>query len=199
MMKMNKKVISLVACALVLIVGLSVKPAMAYFTASVSANGKVAVVIDDTHANITESGEGQTKVISVANTEQTPCYVRVAVIMPESISATYVGEEWRLNEDGYYYYNNILQPGESATELTLSIDTTNALADAKLTYAGFNVIVIPESAKVLYDTEGNAYAGWNQDIYTEENTESNSETSSEASSEASSETSSEVNLEGGNN
>ncbi len=190
-MKMNKKVISLAACALVLIVGLSVKPAMAYFTASVSANGKVAVAIDDTHAKITESGSGQTKVISVANTEQTPCYVRVAVIMPESISATYVGEGWSLDADGYYYYNSILQPGESATELTLSIDTTNALADAKLTYADFNVIVIPESARVLYDENEKPTAGWDQKIYTEENTESNSETSSEASSEA--------NSEGGNN
>ncbi|MGN1167948.1 MAG: hypothetical protein ACI4S2_16130 [Lachnospiraceae bacterium] len=167
MMKMNKKVISLAACALVLIVGLSVKPAMAYFTASVSANGKVAIAIDDTHAKITESGSGETKVISVANTESTPCYVRVAVIMPESIKATYVGAGWSLNDDGYYYYENILQPDESATELTLSIDTTNALADAKLTYADFNVIVIPESAKVLYDENGNAYAGWDQEIYEE--------------------------------
>lgn len=160
-MKMNKKVISLAACALALTVGLYVKPAMAYFTASVSANGKVPVEID-THANITESGEGQTKVISVTNTEQTPCYVRVAVIMPESISATYVGEGWSLNDDGYYYYKNILQPGESANELTLSIDTTNALADAKLTYADFNVIVIPESAMVLYNEDGRAEEGWNQ-------------------------------------
>ena len=198
-MKMNKKVISLAACALVLIVGLSVKPAMAYFTASVSANGKVAIAIDDTHAKITESGSGQTKVISVANTEQTPCYVRVAVIMPESISATYVGEGWSLDADGYYYYENILQPDESATELTLSIDTTNALADAKLTYADFNVIVIPESARVLYDENEKPIAGWDQKIYTEENTESNSETSSEASSETSSEASSEANSEGGNN
>lgn len=195
-MKMNKKVISLAACALVLIVGLSVKPAMAYFTASVSANGKVAVAIDDTHAKITEDGSGTTKVITVENTESTPCYVRVAVIMPESISIKepYVGEGWNLGTDGYYYYNSILQPGESATELTLSIDT-NALADTKLTYADFNVIVIPESAKVLYDENGEPYAGWDQKIYTEKNTETSSETSSEASSE----TSSEANLEGGNN
>ncbi len=177
-MKMNKRVISLAACALVLTAALSVKPAMAYFTASASANGKVAVAIEDTHTSISESGEGQTKVISVANTEQTPCYVRVAVLMPESISAAYAGTNWSYNEqDQYYYYSEILNAGESADDLTLTIDTTNALADAKLTYADFNVIVIPESAKVLYDENGSPYADWNQKIYPE----------------------AEVNEEGGNN
>lgn len=166
-MKMDKKVISLAACALVLTAGLSVKPAMAYFTASVSANGKVPIAIEDTHTTVNESGEGQTKVISVANTEQTPCYVRVAVMMPESISASYAGTNWSYNEqDHYYYYSEILSAGESADDLTLTIDTTNALADSKLTYADFNVIVVPESVKVLYDENGEAYADWNQKIYT---------------------------------
>ena len=171
-MRRNKKVLSLAACALVLIPGLSVKPAMAYFTASASAKGKIAIAIEDTHAAITEHGEGQTKVISVENTKQTPCYVRVAVLMPESISAVYSGNGWSYNQDDhYYYYENFLQPGKSAEDLTLFIDTTSALADSQCVYADFNVIVIPESAKVLYDSNGNTYADWNQAIYEEENEE----------------------------
>jgi hypothetical protein len=165
---MNKTIISLAACALVLIAGLSVKPAMAYFTATASANGQASIAIDDTHADITESGGGQVKVISVANTQETPCYVRVAVLMPESISAAFSGEGWSYNaDDQYYYYSEILAAGETAEALTLTIDTRNALADEKLNYADFQVIVIPESAKVLYDADGKPYAGWNEAIWTE--------------------------------
>lgn len=168
-MKMNKKIISLAACAIVLTAGLSVKPAMAYFTATASADGKVNIAIEDTHSSITEThGEGSVKVISVANTENTPCYVRVVVLVPESIVATYSGEKWTKNDnDGYYYYSDILEAGQSASDLIIDVDTTNALADSKLTYADFNVIVIPESTKVLFDENGAPYADWNAAILEE--------------------------------
>lgn len=176
MMKMNKKVISLAACALVLIVGLSVKPAMAYFTATVSASGKVNITIDDTRSEIHESGEGHIKEIVIRNVEATDAFVRVKVIVPDNVTFTdntnVEGSAWKF-ENGYYVYNRYLngftvnedstKTYDETSELVLTINTDNAIKLSEDTYADFNVIVVPESAKVLYDAEGNTYADWDQE------------------------------------
>lgn len=175
MMK-NKKMISLVACAGILVAGLSVKPAMAYFTDYASASGSIAIAVDDTHSTIDESGEGQQKVIVVDNDTTTRAFVRVQVVLPAGITATVdsaSGQGWRDGLDGYYYYDQVLEgkPADAASgesgdfrtsSLILNIDTTGAVKTGENTYADFNVIVIPESAKVLYDKDGKPYADWSQ-------------------------------------
>ena len=101
-MKKNSKIISFAACALVLTASLAVKPAMAYFTDYTSAEGRVAIEIEDTHSSITESGSGLIKNIVVENTNDVLCYVRVAVILPEHIKLdSYTGDGWQ-EQDGYF-------------------------------------------------------------------------------------------------
>ncbi|MDD6157608.1 MAG: hypothetical protein PUB52_11390 [Lachnospiraceae bacterium] len=169
---MKKKMISLVACAGILVAGLSVKPAMAYFTDYASASGSIEIAVDDTHSTVEESGEGQQKIIVIDNDMATKAFVRVQVVLPEGITAAVDGEktseeDWTL-KDGYYYYNKVLEGKSEATtedstsQLILNIDASGAVKTGENEYADFNVIVIPESAKVLYDTEGNPYADWSQ-------------------------------------
>lgn len=169
---MNKKWIPLVVCAGILVAGFSVKPAMAYFTDYASASGNVPIAVQDTHSTVEESGEGQQKIIVIDNDMDTQAFVRVRVILPDAITASVDANsstDWYLDADGYYYYRNVLEGKSDATtddstsELILNIDTSNAVKTGENAYADFNVIVIPESAKVLYDAEGNAYADWNQD------------------------------------
>lgn len=169
---MKKKMISLVACAGILVAGLSVKPAMAYFTDYASASGNIEIAVDDTHSTVEESGEGQQKIIVIDNDMATKAFVRVQVVLPEGITAAMDGEktseeDWTL-KDGYYYYSKVLEgkskttTEDSTSPLVLEIDVTNAVQTGENEYADFNVIVIPESAKVLYDENGNPYADWSQ-------------------------------------
>lgn len=167
---MKKKMISLVACAGILVAGLSVKPAMAYFTDYASASGNIEIAVDDTHSTVEESGEGQQKIIVIDNDMATKAFVRVQVVLPEGITAavdTNSSADWSL-KDGYYYYSKVLEgkseetTEDSTSQLILNIDVTNAVQTGENEYADFNVIVIPESAKVLYDENGNPYADWSQ-------------------------------------
>ena len=168
-MKMNKKTVSLAALAGALVLGIGVKPAMAYFTDYKNAYGSVTIHVTDPHNTITEEGEGQQKVIVLSNTENDDCYARVTVILPEGINASVDAQSsahWSQGSDGYYYYDTVLTPAGSdegnATEaLILNIDTTGAVSTGDGDFEDFNVVVVPEATKVLYDEAGNSYANWN--------------------------------------
>ena len=155
---MKNKMISLVACAGILVAGLSVKPAMAYFTDYASASGSIEIAVDDTHSTVEESGKGQQKIIVIDNDMATKAFVRVQVVLPEGITAAVDGEtseeDWTL-KDGYYYYNKVLEgksettTEDSTSQLILNIDASGAGKTGENEYADFHGIVIPESAKVL--------------------------------------------------
>lgn len=70
------------------------------------------------------------KKVAVTNTAGVPCYVRVLMKSSNSdipLKFLYQGEEgyhtddWTLGEDGYYYYNHILEEGESSSYLIDSV------------------------------------------------------------------------------
>ena len=63
--------------------------------------------------------------------------------------------KWTPGEDGYYYYADIVEGGQTTEPLDVKIE--NIPEDAK----DFNVIVIHESTPVQYDEDGKPYADWN--------------------------------------
>ena len=203
---MKNKMISLVACAGILVAGLSVKPAMAYFTDYASASGNIEIAVDDTHSTVEESGEGQQKIIVIDNDMVTKAFVRVQVVLPEGITAAVDGEktseeDWTL-KDGYYYYNKVLEGKSEATtedstsQLILNIDASGAVKTGENEYVDFNVIVIPESAKVLYDENGNPYADWSQAA--QYSNEDSDVSKNEAAQTSSGDETDNVEVEGGN-
>lgn len=176
-MSMNKKLIAIASTALVLTAAVSIAPSMAYFTATATTAGKAAIKIEDTHTTVEEKHKddsAQTKVISLTNEKAVPCFTRVLVVMPNGVEATYSGEGWELGTDGYYYYDSVVEANGKAADLT--IDFT--VDDAKMAkenpdkldseYRDFNIIVIPESSKVLYAADGSAVADWTQNAIYEE-------------------------------
>ena len=83
-------------------------------------------------------------------------------------SLVYSGEDWSQAADGYYYYSQILSPGETSGELLIAIDNMDR-------EQSFNVIVVQESAPVIYDENGNPTGDWDHILDSGENTYDSSE------------------------
>lgn len=161
-----KSKLCLVVAAAIMVIGISsIKPAMAYFTDSVATEGMIELKLGDSIPKIDEQVENMTKKVTITNTGDYDIFVRVKAIAPESCVITFTGQEgWSKGDDGYYYYANPLAPKEvTASQLILGIN--NNLS------GNFNVIIVQEATKVLYDKDGKAYADWNavvadEDSYT---------------------------------
>lgn len=166
--KMKKKTIKtacLTAAALVLSAGLTVGSAMAYFTTYTVSDGGVKLHLG---AVKTEIGEQvnipeKRKELQLTNTGEFDCYVRLKAVTGDAYKDGIVYSEpddkgnWTpgVSSEGYYYYNDILEPGETTTRLDV-----NFRFPAGEEPADFNVIIIQECTPVLYDKDGNPYADW---------------------------------------
>lgn len=129
-----------VLIALTLVVGVSVKGAMAYFTTYVTAKGGYALELGD-EGQIEEEVKDMTKIVSVKNTGTQPEYVRVKVFFGSATGVTVTYEPttgWSQHDDGYWYYSEVVQPGESTSVLNIKIT-----ADETVT-PEFNVVVVQE-------------------------------------------------------
>lgn len=157
--KRNKWNICLVLAALLLVLGLSVESALAYFTAFDTAEGGVKLSLGFTETIPEEEVdvENGKKEIVLENTGDYDCYVRLIALTGDKYkeSLRYSGDsKWTPGEEGYYYYSDILAPGEK----TAQIDVSFSFPEEEP--ADFNVIIIQENTPVLYDAEGNPYPDW---------------------------------------
>ena len=82
------------------------------------------------------------------NTGDYDCYVRVKALAgskyQDGLQYSDSDGKWTPGEDGYYYYSDPIAPGESTSVLDIRIDS-------KESDASFNVVVVQESTKVLYN------------------------------------------------
>ena len=158
MRKINKKSLCLAAAALTLTAGISAGTAMAYFT---TLNMGFSETIPK------EDFSNWTKHVSVENTGDYDCYVRVKALAgskyQDGLQYSDSDGKWTPGEDGYYYYSDPIAPGESTSVLDIRIDS-------KESDASFNVVVVQESTKVLYNENNEPYADWTQIADTSETT-----------------------------
>lgn len=154
MKKMNRKTIGLVAAALMLVATIGVGSALAYFTTYTVADGGKELSLNFSESEIHEEIIEKNKVISISNTGDTDIYVRVKALVGEEHPVVYAepenADKWVPGADGFYYYTDILAPGEATSEILVGF--TLASEDAE----SFNVIIVQESTAVLYDENGNA-------------------------------------------
>ena len=156
-------VMSAAALGMTALVGL--KDASAYFTTYVSAGGS-QVVHMGAQTEIYEDLSAMTKHISIANTSQDQdCFVRVRVFYGSLFTVDFDDESglWSEGEDGYWYYEPALAPGERTEELHAKINVPENFAGDS-----FNVIVIQECTPLSYDADGNPTADWST-VYTDTN------------------------------
>lgn len=171
MKKKKRLTILLPAClALALAAGAATGEALAYFTTYASASGRVQVSLDFTRTETGDEVRDWTKHIFIQNTGEQECFVRVKVLAGEkyqkylSFSAEREGS-WELKEDGFWYYDAVLTPGEKTTELLAGLNRELLKQDTENgSQEEFNVIVVQEYTPVLYDGEGNPYADWTMKV-----------------------------------
>lgn len=131
----------------------SVSDANAYFTTYVTAKGGYAVNWKH-EEHMEESFTDWNKYVTITSKpESIPVFVRVKAFSGSTYSLDYSGNEWTKNEsDGYYYYNQALNGGETTTALKIFIDNIPANPQKK---ENFNVVVIYETIPVQFDADGN--------------------------------------------
>lgn len=164
---LNKKPLGLGAAALLLTAGLSVGSAMAYFTTYTQAAGSMTLNMGSTVTVPEEEVDSWTKHVTIRNEGDYDCFVRVKAFAGEQYQdgLTYSGENWTLASDGYYYYSKIVEAG-TATEDVLDIHIDHMDSEQS-----FNVIVVQESAPVIYDEDGNPTGDWDHILDSGESTE----------------------------
>lgn len=155
---MKKLNVILSAAALILVLSVSVRTTMAYFTDRTSAEGGYTISLG-TETRIEEEFYNWTKVLTITNEETSEAvYVRARAFVGDHYSLTYTGTDWTEAGDGFCYYGGILEAGQSAEALEVKIgDIPEEVIDGKR----FDVVVIYESTPVLYDEAGTPYADWN--------------------------------------
>ena len=167
MRKINKKSLCLAAVALTLTAGISAGTAMAYFTTYTEASGGVTLNMGFSETIPKEDFSNWTKHVSVENTGDYDWYVRVKALAgskyQDGLQYSDSDGKWTPGEDGYYYYSDPIAPGESTSVLDIRIDS-------KESDASFNVVVVQESTKVLYNENNEPYADWTKIADTSETT-----------------------------
>lgn len=159
---MKKKTIFLLALSVLLITAVTMNGTLAYFTSYAEAKGGHPIFLGDTH--ITENFSSWTKRVTVSNDGQ-PVYVRARAFAGDQYLLEYgTGKAnddpkytcnnggWIRKDDGYYYYDTILGPGEKTTELLIQIEN---IPESVANGDSFNVVVIYESTPAQYDNNGN--------------------------------------------
>ena len=157
----NKTSYVIAAMALTAVMTAGIGQAWAYFTTYAQAEGGYPIHLGD-RTEITEEFSDWTKHVAVtSDPESAPAYVRVKAFSGSLYTLEYssaVSGDWTPGDDGYYYYNKILNGGETTTGLNISIGGIPEDAEDGDT---FNVVVIYESTPVRYDSAGAEYADWN--------------------------------------
>ena len=148
---MKTRKIILPALAVILVIGLAVGTAIAYFTAHTEATGSVPVALG-AKTEIEESIKDLDKVITISNKGPEAVWVRAKAY--SAYELTYKGNNWiapgEEDKEGFYVYSKIVEAGQTADTLTVSITApTDEVTEE------FNVIVIYECTKVMYDDDGN--------------------------------------------
>lgn len=121
----------------------------AYFTTFVTAKGYIPLELE-TEITINEEFDGVAKLISIQNTGEYDCWVRIRVIAPPDYTIDWPdGGAWAQKDpdDGYWYYTSQLPVGASTTPQFRAGIAKYPVIDGKEP-SEFNIAVIAESIPV---------------------------------------------------
>lgn len=166
MNKLSKKTICLAAAALALTGTLAVGSAYAYFTTYSEAKGNVVFQMGETRTEPDEKVIEGKKIVSIKNTGDYDCYIRIRAYAGNNYNLTYEdggSGKWYDGKDGYWYYKDILTVGSTSTSKskTVNVILPQELLKDVTDEKDLNVIVIQECTPVQYDDNGEPYADWN--------------------------------------
>ena len=162
-MKMKDFKKRLAVIAVLLITALSIKPAIAYFTAYTQAEGERTIHLSG-KTDIEEifSFDNWTKTVTIENTEGEDVFIRVKAFAGETYKLTVEGEGWE-EKDGWWYFESPVAAGASTKDLNVKIE---GVEEADPENTDFNVAIVYESAPVRYSADDEPYADWDAKLDT---------------------------------
>ena len=152
---MKRKTLILAALALVLVLGAGIGSTMAFFTTYTEVQGGYTAQLE---METVESLSDWTKHLSIANNSNSqPVFVRARAVAGDTYALTYSGGDgWSDGGDGWWYYDSVVDAGESTPVLDIHIgNVPENVKDG----TSFNVIVYTECTPVLYE-DGQPTADW---------------------------------------
>lgn len=159
---MNKRRLLLALLAVIMVLSVSIGPALAYFSTYTVAEGKKPIkVVPDTTIDEDVANETQ-KVVTVTNAGNAPCFVRATAFAPTGVTlGTAGGNGWEAqNSEGFWVYTAVLMPGESTGMLEIPISGIPATANEG---DSLNIAVVYESTTAIW-RNGAYVADWTQDV-----------------------------------
>ena len=160
---MKKRIVLCNIClfflAAVMVLPAGIKGTLAYFTTYVRAEGGY-IIEAGYETEIEEKFYDWQKEITIScKSGSQPVYVRARAFCGDEYKLLYADPDgkWTQGQDGYWYYKDILNGGETAKPLLIKIE--NVPEEVKES-AEFNVVVIYEYTPVRYDQNGDPYADW---------------------------------------
>lgn len=162
---MKKKNILLAALAVSLTLSAGAGSAWAYFTTYANASGGYTLSLGDkTTISENEPTSWTKHVVITSQADSKPVYVRARAFCGSDYELIYSGSaKWSPNSDGYYYYSDILNGGESTDMLDIKIEN---IPEEVKNGDSFNVVVIYETTPVRYHEDGTPYADWTAELNT---------------------------------
>ena len=112
---LRKNKILIISIIALLILLATARAVYAYLTNYIGGTGNIVLQLDNPKIEITESSQGNSKGISIKNVSGSNEYVRVKVVTPQTVTANSSSTNWTLKNDGYYYYNSVIENGKVAT------------------------------------------------------------------------------------
>lgn len=144
-----------------------IKSSWAYFTTYTKAKGGYTIELGN-ETKITEEFDSWTKKVSISSKEGSqPVYIRVKAFCGSEYELVYSDDsgKWTPGEDGYYYYSDIVNGGETTNILNVRIENVPKGEEVKEPDS-FQVVVVYESTPVQYHEDGTPFADWSVKVDT---------------------------------
>ena len=148
--KWGKKTIAIIIIA-VLGLLLMAQQVYAYFYQILTVNGTRNIVINNGEITVTSTEDNGQVNLTIQNTGNMESSVRLKVFAVTS--KNYEIEDWTKEEDGYYYYQEPIQPKETINNIVLPISISDT-----------NMITVVESLPTTYQENGIPNVNWNKKI-----------------------------------
>lgn len=147
----------------------------AYFTAYHTVQWEQELALGS-RTEITEEYDNGVKTVTIANTGETECFVRVKVFAGSQVTLKIEGDSWAQGEDDYWYYGEVLMPGTSdggrTKPLKITVDlpkTPVGGGEDDVPIYDQNVVVVQECVQAFYRDKADGtgqepYADWKLSI-----------------------------------
>lgn len=148
--KWGKKTIAIIIIA-VLGLLLMAQQVYAYFYQILTVNGTRNIVINNGEITVTSTEDNGQVNLTIQNTGNMESSIRLKVFAVTS--KNYEIEDWTKEEDGYYYYQEPIQPKETINNIVLPISISDT-----------NMITVVESLPTTYQENGIPNVNWDKKI-----------------------------------